>query len=327
MINAIDNGILITDLDADSFDILNVGSLLPVPGNLVGLDDPRLTDSRVPINGSVTNTSVAADAAIVQSKLLLNGVIPPGWLGITGTTAAQGDLVEYISNKGIANGYASLDGTGKLPLAQLPADAGTGTVTSVALTMPAEFGVTGSPVATSGTLAVAWENVVAYSWLGNKTAGSAVPAFTTDPIPVSLLVDLPASKVTSGVFDPALLPVAVGVGPSAAPGVVPDPGASGDATDYLSRNMTYEPVPSVGPTYQPVVPDPTITPGYPAYEGTLHVIEDSLAGVSLFYALGIGSPGTYQELPLTGYVIVPTGQTIWVYGAKSGYNNSTVVTG
>lgn len=323
MINAIDNGILLTDLDCDGFNITRIGSLVPVPDNLVGLDDPRLIDARVPLNGSVTNASVADSAGIVQSKLSLDGVIPPAWLGTTSTTAAQGDLAEYLANKGIANGYASLDGTGKLPLAQLPDDAGTGTVTSVDFVMPAEFGVTGNPVNTTGTITVAWNNLSdASQWFGNDTGVSAVPTFSTDPFPLPLIPDLPASIVTTGVFDPGLLPVAVGVGAGAAPGVVPDPGAAGDPTDYLARNMTYQPIPSVGPTYQPTVPDPTLTAGYPAYEGTLYVVEESLKGVSLFYGFG----AAFQELPSTNYVIVPPGQTLYVYGAKSGYNNSNIVT-
>ncbi len=327
MINGLENAQLLSDLDCGSFDLLNVGSLLPVPLNLVATNDARLHDARSPLDGSVTNASVASGAGIVQSKLTLDGMIPTAWLGNTSTTAAQGDLAEYIPHKGQPGGYASLDGTGKVPADQLPSDAGTGTATSVGLTMPGEFGVTSSPVTTSGTIAVAWNNEAAYSWFGNETGSSAVPHFITAPLPAALLTDLPASKVTTGVFVPALLPIAVGVGGSHAPGAVPDPGASGGTTDYLARNMTYQPLPAVIPTYQPTVPDPILTAGYPAYEGTLYSVFESLTGVSLFYALT--SPFivlyVWQELPETNYVIVPSGQVLHVYGAKAGYNNSNIV--
>ena len=56
--------------------------------------------------------------------------------------------------------------------------AGAGTVTSVALTMPAQFGVSGSPVTGAGTLAVAWNTEAANLVLAGPSSGSAaVPIF------------------------------------------------------------------------------------------------------------------------------------------------------
>ena len=92
----IEDAILGTDLDAQFHSLLNVKSLDPVPLNLATSDDVRLTDVREPLPGSVTNASVADDAAIDQSKLALTGQIPTAWLGTSSTQAAQGDLVEYI---------------------------------------------------------------------------------------------------------------------------------------------------------------------------------------------------------------------------------------
>jgi hypothetical protein len=131
MITALDNGLMVTDLDANNFRILNLVEISPPPTGLVTTDDPRLTDARAPLEGSVVDASVADGAAIDQSKLNLDGDIPTTWLGLDSTHAAQGDLVEYTANKGIPGGYAELDGTGKVPPAQLPPDIGTGTVTSV----------------------------------------------------------------------------------------------------------------------------------------------------------------------------------------------------
>src|SRR4030095_11134189 len=106
------------------------------------------------------------------------------------------------------NGYAPLDGAGKVPAVNLPDGFGTGTVTSVGVTMPAEFSVTGSPVTTVGTIAIAWALAPASSWFGNKDVSPAIPAFYTTPIPVGLIPNLDATKITSGLVNAARLPIA-----------------------------------------------------------------------------------------------------------------------
>ena len=56
--------------------------------------------------------------------------------------------------------------------------AATGTVTSVALTVPAEFSVSGSPVTSSGTLAITKANETANTvWAGPTSGAAATPAF------------------------------------------------------------------------------------------------------------------------------------------------------
>ena len=116
----LENAILDTDLDAQFHNLLNVGSFIPIPPNLCSNTDPRLSDARVPLPGSVSDASVSATAWIQQSKINFNGQIPTAWLGSTAITAAQGNLAEYLSNKAQPNGYASLDATTKIPAAQLP---------------------------------------------------------------------------------------------------------------------------------------------------------------------------------------------------------------
>ena len=198
---------------------------------------------------------------------------------------------------------------------------------SVGLTMPAQFSVTGSPVTASGTIAVGWANAAAGSWFGNPTGGSAVPTFQATPFPASLVPKLPASQIVSGVIAPARLPVALGVGVSSAPGVVPDPGASGGATDYLGRDMLYHALPAIGPTYRPTIPSPVLTrtgPDLVVAGNSLYAVISPLAEASLFYTVG-ATVGTYAELP-SGFISVPSGQHIWAYGSKAGYNNSAIAT-
>lgn len=74
-----------------------------------------------------------------------------------------------------------------------------GSVTSVAMTVPAEFIVTGSPITTSGTLAITKANELPNTvFAGPSGTPSGVPAFralVSDDIP-----SLAASKITSGQF-------------------------------------------------------------------------------------------------------------------------------
>jgi hypothetical protein len=320
----IEDAVLGSDLNCQFHDLLNVDELNPAPPGLVGDDDPRLSDPRTPIPGSVVDASVAIGAGIVQSKLSLNGTIPPAWLGTTSTTAAPGDQAEYLSRKNQPLGYAGLDSGGKVPAAQLPGTVGTGTVTSVALAMPPQFSVTGSPVTASGTISCGWATALDLSWFGNKEGAAGPPKFYTTPFPVALIPALDASIVTSGVFDPARLPVAIGLGPSHAAGAVPDPGdvPAGAPSDYLARDMTYKPVPVFGPIYQPVCPAPNlvISTGPPYFV----TITTGATGLSLFASVDDPSGGFVPVSSGTQIGINP-GQSLYAYSARTGYTNSPVV--
>lgn len=71
-----------------------------------------------------------------------------------------------------------------------------GTVTSVALTMPGEFSVSGSPVTTAGTLAVTKANESANTvWAGPTTGAAAQPTFR-----LVVNADLPDTGVVAGSY-------------------------------------------------------------------------------------------------------------------------------
>jgi hypothetical protein len=115
--------------------------------------------------------------------------------------------------------------------------AGSGTVTSVALTAPNIFSVLGSPIVTSGTIQIGLVNQLENTfWGGPATAPEGVPTFRSlvaADIPV-----LDVSKITSGVFGVAR----GGTGASTLTGVLIGNGTSaftsiaGTANQILRRN-------------------------------------------------------------------------------------------
>lgn len=91
---------------------------------------------------------------------------------------------------------------------------GSGTVTSVALTAPSIFTVAGSPITTSGTLALSLNNQAANAVFAAPSGASGAPTFrslVSDDIP-----SLDAAKITTGVFAIGRLPVGTAAGTVAA---------------------------------------------------------------------------------------------------------------
>lgn len=327
MIPILENAVLGSDLECDQKTLLNVNALDPVPSQLVAIDDPRLTDQRTPTANSVTNDSVADTAAIDQSKLSLNGSIPIAWLGAAATQAAQGDLVQFIAQKGVATGYCGLDANGKVLVGNLPTTGPqAGTVTSVEMMLPGEFSLLGSPITSNGTFAASWVNVPDNSWFGVMTGKVE---FLTEQIPLSLIPSLDGSKFGSGVFSVSMLPSAIGMGVNHAIGIVPDPGdgSKGQATDYLGRDMEYHHF-DMDKSYQPTVPDVVIALGSYINETEAYVtIRSKLLGSSLFYALP-GYPSfvlvVTSDTDVHITIKMTVGDGVKAYAAKAGYNNSPV---
>jgi hypothetical protein len=95
------------------------------------------------------------------------------------STAGAGAGEEIAIGSGLSLSGGTLSATG----------GGSGTVTSVALTMPGIFSVAGSPVTTAGTLAVTLANQAAnVVFAGPTTGGAAAPTFRA-----LVTADLPAS--------------------------------------------------------------------------------------------------------------------------------------
>lgn len=129
---------------------------------------------------SIANGTVALTASATNYILETNGVVtvvtsaPTGWPSpLAGGAKA---LYQIVCDGSGPTSYTDYRTTG----IGSGAGTGTGTVTSVGLTVPAEFSVAGSPVTTSGTLAVSKANQSANTvWAGPTTGSAAAPAFRT----------------------------------------------------------------------------------------------------------------------------------------------------
>jgi hypothetical protein len=78
----------------------------------------NLTDAVSQASGP--EVSLVALATGVLNKLLAGTGVSLSYSAITGDITISTSGTEFVANKGALNGYASLDGTGKVPIAQVP---------------------------------------------------------------------------------------------------------------------------------------------------------------------------------------------------------------
>ena len=176
---------------------------------MVGTTANAIANGTVTLTASTTNY-VYADNATGAVSVNTTGV-PAGKIPlytiVTGTTT----VTSYTDNRSY----------------QPSAIAGGGSVTSVGLSAPAQFSVSGSPVTGSGTLSLTWANQTANYVLAGPTSGAAAA---------------PTFRALVG----ADIPVFVGSGASHAPGGVPDPGATAGTTRFLREDGTWNIPPGSG---------------------------------------------------------------------------------
>lgn len=161
--------------------------------------------SKLSLANSISNSDISSSAAISGTKIspdfgnqlirTLMGVQfeEGGWK--TTLNAASGgqsvDLNFFLPNTSGTNGQVlSTNGSGDTSWISV---GGTGTVTSVALSAPVEFTVSGSPITGAGTLTLTKANQSANTvYAGPSSGGAAQPSFRS-----LVLADIPAGVVTS----------------------------------------------------------------------------------------------------------------------------------
>ena len=146
------------------------------------------TSSTIAGSGTVTSVGIAvpAELTISGSPVTSAGTMTIGKANETANTVWAGPT----------SGGAAQPTFRTLVLGDLPGGVGSGSVTSVAMTVPTEFSVSGSPITTSGTLAITKATESANTvWAGPATGVPAQPAFRA-----LVAADLPSSLNLSQTF-------------------------------------------------------------------------------------------------------------------------------
>ena len=193
------------------------GTIAAISGaNLTNLNASNLASGTVPLArlDSIANAQIASGAAIAYSKLSLAGSIVlttdvtgvlPLANGGTGLSTASDDTVMVSSGTAwVAKALTDCNGTTKALNYTASTNAfscntisvGSGTVTSVATSVPGILSVSGSPITTSGTLAISLATQSANIVFAGPTSGSAA----TPTFRALVNADFPTTGVSAGTY-------------------------------------------------------------------------------------------------------------------------------
>lgn len=187
------------------------GTIAAISGvNLTALNASNLGSGTVPLArlSGITNSQVSASAGIVYSKLdLVNSIIDADIDSAAAINYSKLDLNNSIVAGDITAGAVTMakiaqagatsgqvirwSGTAWAPATI----AGAGTVTSVAATLPAIFSLAGSPITTSGTLAVTLASQTANRIWAAPDGLAGAPTFRA-----FVNADLPTTGVVAGSY-------------------------------------------------------------------------------------------------------------------------------
>jgi hypothetical protein len=205
-------GITVTNA-AGTITVANSGVLSNVAGTGISVSGAtgNVTISNTGVLSFSGGTTGLTPAAATTGVVTLAGTLAIANGGTNGSAAPTAYGVAY--GTGTTYAFTAAGTTGQVLTATTSgaptwaAPATSGTVTSVGLSMPAQFTVTNSPVTSSGTLTASWNTQTANSVLAGPTTGAAAAptfrALTTADIPAlsyvtSVALALPSIMSVSG---------------------------------------------------------------------------------------------------------------------------------
>jgi hypothetical protein len=186
------NGAAITSLSA-----ANLLGTVPL-ASLVGI-----TTSQLSASAAITRSQLSIPAGITLTTDV-TGILPFANGGTTLSTAAANTTLVSSGSAWVATAVPNcVSGTTALAFTTATGlfscqtlSVGAGTVTSVAMTVPTGFAVGGTPITSTGTLALTLSNENAnLVWAGPGSGGAAAPTFRA-----LVNADLPATAVTPGTY-------------------------------------------------------------------------------------------------------------------------------
>ena len=276
-------------------------------------------------NGIWQVVSVAGLNVVATTPVTLAPVANPGTYISGGTFATSALPNPFLSDQlGNFYFYAAVgtytvqiyDTQGRITQQLVLADqaivtggAGSGSVTSIALTMPAEFTVAGSPITTSGTLAVTKATETANTlFAGPSTGAAAAPTFRA-----LVAADLPAGTGTvTSVAHTLTVPASI-MTSAVAGSPITTSGTLADTISLAAQNAnTVWAGPSSGaaapPTFRSLVAQ------------DLPFTTTALSSAQLLALLG--TPVTLVPAPGVGFAIVPTMIVIKFFGGSIAYTDA-----
>lgn len=182
----------ISGANLTSLNASNLGSGTVPLARLTGITNTQIDAaaaiaySKLNLTGTLVNADVNASAAIVYSKLNLGNSIVAGDL----TTGAV-TMVKIAQAGATAGQVITWNGSAWAPAGAASA----GTVTSVDLSLPAIFAVSGSPVTTTGTIAATLASQTANTFFAAPNGSGGSPSFRT-----LVNADLPLSGAAAGTY-------------------------------------------------------------------------------------------------------------------------------